>query len=254
MLLDKYVLTKSFENLLSYHNSGAPPPAPGAPAPTHNPPAGFVKRVNQSMTRIDPLLKTLQVRPSPPEGLVQAYLIHIGDRSDTNFRKILELKGVRKQDQSHLIELFTIHRDGASAGKQQLVQNSPLLTPLMNSTGLGSTGLINPVTAGNSSQTRFDAASLGEKLLNAARDGVERINVGAASGSAGGLGITSPGGFSSSTAGGSLSAAVAGGEKVTINENLKNIGKFFSRDIGGLGARFGKRDLTPTGGGEEGRG
>ena len=62
-----------------------------------------------AMTRIDPLLKTLQVRPSPPEGLVQAYLIHIGDRSDTNFRKILELKGVaRRQDQAHLIELFEL--------------------------------------------------------------------------------------------------------------------------------------------------
>jgi hypothetical protein len=52
------------------------------------------------MGRLDPLLKTLQVRSSPPEALVQAYLIHIGDRSDTNFRKILELKGVRKQDQT----------------------------------------------------------------------------------------------------------------------------------------------------------
>ena len=75
-------------------------------------------------------------------------------------------------------------------------------------------------------QSRFDAASLGEKLLNAARDGVERMG-------------TAPG------AGG---AGVGAQEKATINENLKNIGMFFKRDIGGLGARFGKRDITPTGG------
>ena len=42
-------------------------------------------------------------------------------------------------------------------------------------------------------------------------------------------------------------------EKATINENLKNIGKFFRRDIGGLGARFGKRDITPTGSGRRRR-
>lgn len=243
MLLDKYVLTKAFENLLSFHNPSSSSP--------YNPPASFVKRVNQSMTRIDPLLKTLQVRPSPPEGLVQAYLIHIGDRSDTNFRKILELKGVRKQEQAHLIELFTIHRDG-SGPEKPLVQSSPLLTPLMTGSGLGSTGLgigaISPAAAALTAatggaaglQTRFDAASLGEKLLKSARDGVERM------GTAGVAAGASSGGVSA--AGSSQTP-----EKATINDNLKNIGKFFRRDIGGLGARFGKRDITPTGGGDDGQ-
>jgi hypothetical protein len=244
MLLDKYVLTKAFENLLSFHNT-APPSTPGTSTAAHQPPASFVKRVNQSMTRIDPILKTLQVRPVPPEGLVQAYLGYIGDRSDTNFRKILELKGVRRQDQAHLIELFAIHRDGAGAGRQ-LVEQSPLLTPLMSTTGLGSTGLA-PVAAAGALQTRFDAASLGERLLNVARDGVERINVSttsSATAGVAGLGITSPGG---AVGGSSSSGAAPGGQNATINENLKNIGKFFRRDIGGLGARFGKRDVTPTG-------
>ena len=143
MLLDKYVLTKAFENLLSYHNPSSEP---------HVPPASFVKRVNAAMTRIDPLLKTLQVRPSPPEGLVQAYLIHIGDRSDTNFRKILELKGVRKQDYSHLMELFSIHRDGAN-NTEKLAQNSPLTvsisgntTTLQNSAGTQAQVLITEMT------------------------------------------------------------------------------------------------------------
>ncbi|KAK3300157.1 Vps53-like protein [Chaetomium fimeti] len=252
MLLDKYVLTKSFENLLSYHNPSTTtttttgitsPSSPSFPTPQNPPPAGFIKRVNQSMTRIDPLLKTLQVRPSPPEGLVQAYLIHIGDRSDTNFRKILDLKGVRKPDQPLLMELFAIHREGhaaaPAAGAPPLVQNSPLLTSLMapgssssaagGALGAGGAGMGGGNSGGAASaglQGRFDAASLGEKLLNAARDGVERMG-------------TAPG------AGG---VGVGAQEKATINENLKNIGMFFKRDIGGLGARFGKRDITPTGG------
>jgi hypothetical protein len=158
---------------------------------------------------MDPLLKTLQVRSSPPEALVQAYLIHIGDRSDSNFKKILELKGIRKQDQSHLLELFAIHRDGSSNDK--LVQSSPLLTPLMATTSMGGSGSIGGINAGAAltaaSGARFDAVFLGEKLLSAARD---------------------------------IGNTTQSAEKATINENLRNFGKFFKRDIGGLGARFGK--------------
>ena len=208
MLLDKHYLTKAFENLLSFHN-----PSPSTP---YAPPASFVKRVTSTMTRIDPLLKTLQVRPSPPEGLVQAYLIHIGDRSDANFKKILELKGVRKQDQPHLLELFTIHRDSPS--NTNLTQQSPLLTPLMNPSNLGNSGVStvgnNASAALNAAQgaAKFDATTLGERLLSAARDASERVGTGP--------GTPTP----------------------NINENLKNIGKFFRRDMGGFGARFGKRD------------
>lgn len=271
MLLDKYTLTKSFENLLSFHGPSQSLSAAGHQSAAS---ASFAKRVNLTMGRVDPLLKTLQVQPSPPEGLVQAYLIHIADRSETNFRKILDLKGVRKQDQPHLIELFTIHRDSPSATGRQLVQYSPLLTPLLSSSSMGSGGSLVGIGAGSSAATgagatqgRFDAASLGEKLLNAARDGVDRLGTaaatsGAAAGGAGsgsgsgavtglglGLGIVGAG------QGASGGAEAPAPEKATINENLKNIGKFFRRDIGGiggLGARFGKRDVTPTGQHEDG--
>ncbi|CAK7223886.1 Vacuolar protein sorting-associated protein 53 [Sporothrix bragantina] len=249
MLLDKYTLTKSFENLLSLHPATQSLNATGHHSAAS---ASFTKRVNLTMGRVDPLLKTLQVQPSPPEGLVQAYLIHIADRSETNFRKILDLKGVRKQDQPHLIELFTIHRDSPSATGRQLVQNSPLLTPLLNSSSIGSSGLVGGINAGSSAaagvaQGRFDATSLGEKLLNAARDAAGSAGAGsnAVSGLGLGLGIVGQG-----SAPGSSGAEAAAADKPTINENLKNFGKFFRRDIGGiggLGARFGKRDVTPTG-------
>ncbi|KIH90229.1 hypothetical protein SPBR_00174 [Sporothrix brasiliensis 5110] len=262
MLLDKYTLTKSFENLLAHFHTSS--------AGTHSAAsASFAKRVSTTMGRVDPLLKTLQVQPSPPEGLVQAYLIHVADRSDSNFRKILDIKGVRKQDQPHLLELFVIHRDSPSATGRQLVASSALLTPLLNQSGFGGFGAGGaassslPAAAGASSAvgvggaaTRFDATSLGEKLLNAARD--------AGSSSGLGLGIVSgangpatAGGSSGSGHGLTVASPSDGGapEKATINENLKNIGKFFRRDIGGiggLGARFGKRDITPTGQSEDG--
>jgi len=221
MLLDKYVLTKGLTTLLSH--------SPSASSASTTAQAGFVKRVNHSMGRLDPLLKTLQVRPSPHEGLVQAYLIHIGDRSDSNFRKILDLKGVRKPDQPALVEMFVLHRDGKS--NEQLVQMSPLLTPLVIGGGIGIGGASGLGAASGipNLQTRFDPAGFGEKLFSAARDGVER------------MGTAGVGGATMGDRGGSPLNEDA---KATVEGNLKSIGKFFRRDMsgfGGIGGRFGGR-------------
>ncbi|EON64332.1 hypothetical protein W97_03563 [Coniosporium apollinis CBS 100218] len=217
MLLDSYALKKGFTELATLNAE-----------PGTQPPAGFVKRVNQTMARLDALLKTLQVRPSPPEALVQAYLIHIQDKSDTNFRKILDLKGVRKQDQQHLIEIFIAHR--AAPSNEHMVQNSPLLTPLQISSssnlGSGISGLGTQVSIGTPSigGGRFDPSYFGSAIMNAARDGVDRIGSPA-------LGATSPP---------PQSAGDAPATQSNLNENLRGIGKFFRRDVGSFGG-FGKR-------------
>lgn len=191
------------------------------------------------MGRLDPLLKTLQVRPAPAEGLVQAYLIHIGDRSETNFKKILDLKGIRKIDQAHLVELFQIHRDSPRNGGPELVQNSSLLTPLVVGNGDGKGGIagLGPALASGvypPGLSAKNASAFGEKLFSAARDGVERIGSGAG---------TPLGGINSTSAReGSEERAAEGDAKATMNENLRNIGKFFRRDISaGFGGRFGGR-------------
>ncbi|RMZ66574.1 garp complex subunit vps53 [Pyrenophora seminiperda CCB06] len=199
MLLDSYVLKKGFTELPTLNEPGTAPPA------------SFIKRVNQSMAKIDPLLKTLQVRPSPPEALVQAYLIHIADKSDTNFRKILELKGIRKADQMQLLDLFGAFR--ASPNHENLVQNSPFLTPLQIQTGSGGGGAAGVMGTPSLGGGRFDAAGLGNMLVNAARDGVDRF------------GSPAPGQPPST-------GNMDGG--ANLESNLKNIGKFFRRDVGGF--------------------
>jgi hypothetical protein len=185
----------------------------------------FVKRVNASMSKIDPLLKTLQVRASPPEALVQAYLIHIADKSDTNFRKILDLKGIRKADQPALIDLFAVFRD--SPQNVDLVQNSPLLTPLQIQSGhgagigsLGNAGSVMGMGTPNLGAGRFDPRNFGDAIMSAARDGVDRF------------GSPAPGAMPQ------LGAVSEGETKANLNENLKNIGKFFKRDVGF--GRFGR--------------
>ena len=242
MLLDIYVLQKSFSNLL---NRTLPPNTP--------PPPAYIKRVQQSMSRISPLLKTLQVRASPPEALVQAYLIHIADKSDANFRKILDLKGIPKKDHSHLVELFQAHRNSSS--HEQLPQNSPLLTPLtVGAANSGSTAVAGalsiPGSLSNAASLstpnlhgRFDPLSYGSAIMTAARDGVDRFGSPAlgASAAATPSGVTSPpavdqrAGFHDEAATLATTAPQATGN---LNENLRNIGKFFKRDMNTFG-RFG---------------
>lgn len=246
MLLDTYVLKKGFEDLLTIT---LPPKA--------STPSSYLKRVAQSMSRIDPVLKTLQVRPSPLEALVQAYLIHIADKSDVNFRKILELKGiVRKQDQAHLIDLFLAHR--ASPRNNALPQSSPLLTPLGGqpassttaganlASGLGSLSTAASVSTA-SLQARFDPATLGNAIMSAARDGVDRFGSPAIVSNSS---LNNPAPGTSATIAAAAAAQqqqLAGGLEGTgaaptaptagtptpgnLNENLRNIGKFFKRDM-----------------------
>ncbi|KAI9770325.1 MAG: Vacuolar protein sorting-associated protein 53 [Geoglossum simile] len=215
MLLDSYVLKKGFEELPTLNAE------PGTAVPS-----GYIKHVNQSMTKIDPLLKTLQVRSSPPEGLVQAYLIHIGDKSDTNFKKILDLKGVRRQDQPHLVELFQAHR----ASQETLLQNSPLLTPLqIHSSHIGPSKSSLGHGSTPSLQGRFDPSTLGSAIMSAARDGVDRLGTQTLTSSNIPSGTESPLQLSEATT----------ATTTNLNDNLRSIGKFFRRDMGSFGGRFG---------------
>lgn len=180
------------------------------------------------------------MRPSPPEALVQAYLIHIADRSDANFRKILDLKGIRKSEQAALVDLFNAHRQ--SPAHSQLPLNSALLTPLTISSGtpalgagpLGSgSGGTAPLLSGMglSAKGGFDPATFASGIMNAARDGVDRFGpVGA------GNVIPAMAAAERGSPGGSADGSGGGGN---LNENLKNIGKFFRRDVGTFG-RFGR--------------
>ena len=240
MLLDIYVLKKGFEDLLTSNSS-----------PKTAAPSNYIKHVSQAMSRVDPILKTLQVRPSPPEALVQAYLIHIADKSDVNFRKILDLKGIRKPDQAYLVELFQAHR--ASPRNEHLQQSSPLLTPLVVGGGSSTVGGGVPIPTGlgalssaaslstSNLPARFDPSTFGSAIMMAARDGVDR------------LGTPNLGSSIMNTPAGSRMASPPPQNRRTqspdrgreatapgnLNENLRNIGKFFKRDLTGFGGRFG---------------
>ncbi|KAI1934223.1 Vacuolar protein sorting-associated protein 53 [Ophidiomyces ophidiicola] len=241
MLLDGYSLKNGLSTLLD-------------PAP-----AGFTKRLNTTFQKVDTLLKTLQVRASPAEALVQAYLIHIADKNDNNFRKILDIKGIRgKGEQNRLLELFQIHK-ASDRYASSLQASNPLIAQLQTQTPIPSQSIAAPqglglstlATAPGSSlgaSTRFDASTLGSALISAARDGVDRLGtpglgtLGASPtiGVNGRMGTPPLGDVMGSSDGIEGGLAAAGLNATNLNENLKNIGKFFRRDIGGLGGRFGR--------------
>ncbi|KAJ5893334.1 mRNA export factor mex67 [Penicillium taxi] len=225
MLLDSYTIKSNLSSLL--------------PAPA---PAGFVKRVNSSFFKIETLLKTLQVRPSPPEALIQAYLIHIADRNDNNFRKILDLKGIRnRQEQNHLVELFQVHR-ASDRYSSSLQQNNPMLTALQTpSTTTIPASQGSSLGTGSSMPSRFDASMLGSAIMSAAKDGVDLFgNPSLSSGVAGISGSSSPAPSSFAQPNSLLQGSSESSAAANLNENLKNIGKFFRRDLGGFGGRFGR--------------
>lgn len=199
--------------------------------------------------KMDSLLKTLQVRPSPPEALVQAYLIHIGDRSEANFRRLLELKGLRKAEHAALVDLFNAHCN--STNNAALPASSSFLAAVQAQTAAAAAAA--PTTAAVQAQTaaaavgasikdatasaaRFDPATLGSAIMSAAREGVDRL--GTPTGEAAG---------SSAAAAGSPAPDAASTAAANINENLKNLGNFFRRE--GAFGRFGRANTTPEGGG-----
>ena len=250
MLLDSYVLKKGLSGLATLNSE------PGTPLNQ-----AFVKRVNQSTSKLDPILKTLQVRSSPSEGLVQAYLIHIRDRSDSNFRKMLELKGITKKDQVHLVELFNAHK--ASPTNDILQASNPLIASLQltnqpTSTAASLAALKDNVASNStpSLPARFDPANFGTAIMNAARDAGDRFgspNLGVGVGS--GANTTN---VASRTTSPPVEDAPVNGETVAgqggaggLNENFKNFGKFFRRDTSALSnfaSGFGRRDGSGGGG------
>lgn len=234
MLLDFYMLKKTFVELPTFNDKASAQQV------------GYAKRVAQTTSKIDPLLKTLQVRPIPPEALVQAYLIHIADSSETNFRKILEIKGVTRKEQTHLIEIFNAHKTSRSAA---LVPSSTIMTPLnlppaAEGVRGGSIGVpFGNVGAAMSTPNLSGAASFGSALLSAAREGVDRLGTPAIGGATASVpplsAAPTPGTVSNIPSRmGSPGVGSVTIEHVGVNDNLRNIGKFFRRDMSGF-ARFG---------------
>ncbi|KAK5106321.1 Vacuolar protein sorting-associated protein 53 [Lithohypha guttulata] len=259
MLLDTHEIKRTLSQIL-----------PGNP-----PPAAFLKRVNAAMGKIEPLLKTLQVNPSPPEALVQAYLVHIADLSDNNFKKILEMKGIKNRSEyAQLVELYQMHKLSPRY-QGSLVERSPVLSSLngvpsgnpsqtSNTPSGGAAALQNLSALGNSAAASLSTANLPGNINMKFADGIGSALMDRFSSATPGLGAPSPREDAQSPPPSSLNipnltvtpAVVEnvngdgdGDTGTKLNENLKNIGKFFKRDLGsfgGIGRFGGSKSASPA--------
>ncbi|KAK1924299.1 Vps53-like protein [Papiliotrema laurentii] len=66
----------------------------------------YVKYVTKNTGQLETMLKVILAPDDPPEGFVQNYCLLIGDRSFSNFQKILDLKGTPRNDQQRLLDIF----------------------------------------------------------------------------------------------------------------------------------------------------
>ncbi|KTW27859.1 uncharacterized protein T551_02826 [Pneumocystis jirovecii RU7] len=121
----------------------------------------YTKFVNKGISRIETILKVLLTQINSSEEFVNNYFIWIGDKNASNFLKILELKGIRKQEQNQLLDIFNIQVSEHS----DLIDSSPLLESLVLSSQTGpNTGL----------SSRFDASNI-SSIFSITRENFERL-------------------------------------------------------------------------------
>ncbi|ORY81947.1 Vps53-like protein [Protomyces lactucae-debilis] len=114
MLLDIYSIKATLLNL------------PGAETT-----AAYAAIVSKQIGRLETLLKVLHVSVNPPEGFVANYIFIIADASVGNFVKVLDIKGVSRQQHGRLIDVFNKQVNAARREDPASLDNShPLLDKL----------------------------------------------------------------------------------------------------------------------------
>ncbi|KAG5439871.1 hypothetical protein PCANB_000153 [Pneumocystis canis] len=122
----------------------------------------YTKFVNKGISRIETILKVLLTQVNSSEEFVKNYFIWIGDKSTSNFLKILELKGIRKQEQNKLLDIF----NAQALQHADLIDSSSLLESLV----------LSPQSGSNISlPSRFDASNISSTIFSTTLENFERL-------------------------------------------------------------------------------
>ncbi|XP_065054602.1 vacuolar protein sorting-associated protein 53 homolog [Rhopilema esculentum] len=70
------------------------------------PPASFTKIVAKGMSKAEMILKVVMSPHDPPGGFVENYIKLLNDSDTANFQKLLEMKGLKRNEQHSMLELF----------------------------------------------------------------------------------------------------------------------------------------------------
>lgn len=69
-------------------------------------PAAYTKVVMKGMTKAEMILKLVMTRIDPPKNFVEQYKKLLPECTLTEFHKILEMKSLKRQEQTVLVDLF----------------------------------------------------------------------------------------------------------------------------------------------------
>ncbi|KAK7481576.1 hypothetical protein BaRGS_00027225 [Batillaria attramentaria] len=94
-------------------------------------PASFTKIVVKGMTKAEMILKVVMSPHDPPQAFVDNFIRLLTDADVTEFQRVLEMKGLRRAEQSGLIEMFR-----ARVPVSAVIGSSASATPLSMSPNL----------------------------------------------------------------------------------------------------------------------
>lgn len=69
-------------------------------------PASYTKIVVKGMTKAEMILKVVMSPHEQPQGFVDNYIRLLSDSDINEFQKVLEMKGLRRSEQSNLLEIY----------------------------------------------------------------------------------------------------------------------------------------------------
>ncbi|CAO3589273.1 unnamed protein product [Absidia cylindrospora] len=112
-------------------------------------PISYGKLVNRGISKVEMILKTVMAPTEPMAGYVENYLFLVADKNVSNFTRLLDLKGLKKPDQTSLIDVFQ-----RKAADQIQLTNNPNLLPMMDASSTSSTSSLSSSPASLSSSNK----------------------------------------------------------------------------------------------------
>ncbi|GAA6017952.1 hypothetical protein JCM10207_002717 [Rhodosporidiobolus poonsookiae] len=129
--------------------------SPGDPSPV---PTSYSRYVTRNVQNIDTLLKVIMSPEDPAEEFVKHYLLLVPCQSFSDFQKVLDLKGVRRADQNHLLDLFLAKTSTATGLTDTSFLTTLDMDPSSNSlTSPSASGLNSPVAAPSGAGSLFSS-------------------------------------------------------------------------------------------------
>ncbi|XP_063216912.1 vacuolar protein sorting-associated protein 53 homolog isoform X2 [Bacillus rossius redtenbacheri] len=86
-------------------------------------PSSFTKIVVKGMTKAEMILKVVMAPTEPARAFVDQYAKLLPESDAQEFQKVLDMKGLRRSEQAHLLDLLRSERPGMGAGHDTAVRS-----------------------------------------------------------------------------------------------------------------------------------